>query len=109
MGRRDRPREYSEAVRIRRGRLNLRVMPREGGASSKHRGFDGARPGHADNLVFTGSSAFADDGSKKTVTSPAMTKSENNLSLAVIGAGMGGLAVAATLRQAGFAVQVYEQ
>jgi salicylate hydroxylase/6-hydroxynicotinate 3-monooxygenase len=31
------------------------------------------------------------------------------LSIAVVGAGMGGLAVAATLRQAGFDVQVYEQ
>jgi 2-polyprenyl-6-methoxyphenol hydroxylase-like FAD-dependent oxidoreductase len=33
----------------------------------------------------------------------------NKLSIAVVGAGMGGLAVAATLRQAGFAVEVYEQ
>ena len=32
-----------------------------------------------------------------------------NLSVAVVGAGMGGLAVAATLRDAGFAPQVYEQ
>lgn len=31
------------------------------------------------------------------------------LSIAVVGAGMGGLAVAATLRQAGFDVEVYEQ
>ena len=31
------------------------------------------------------------------------------LSIAIIGAGMGGLAAAATLRRAGFAVQVYEQ
>jgi len=31
------------------------------------------------------------------------------LSIAVVGAGMGGLAVAATLRQAGFEAQVYEQ
>jgi 2-polyprenyl-6-methoxyphenol hydroxylase-like FAD-dependent oxidoreductase len=31
------------------------------------------------------------------------------LSIAVVGAGMGGMAVAATLRQAGFDVQVYEQ
>src|ERR1043166_5225989 len=31
------------------------------------------------------------------------------LSIAIIGAGMGGLAAAATLRQAGFDVQVYEQ
>jgi len=31
------------------------------------------------------------------------------LSIAIVGAGMGGLAVAATLRQAGFDVQVYEQ
>lgn len=31
------------------------------------------------------------------------------LSIAVVGAGMGGLAAAATLRQAGFGVQVYEQ
>ena len=31
------------------------------------------------------------------------------LSIAVVGAGMGGLAAAATLRQAGFDVQVYEQ
>src|ERR1700748_3256345 len=30
-------------------------------------------------------------------------------SIAVVGAGMGGLAVAATLRRAGFDVQVYEQ
>lgn len=35
--------------------------------------------------------------------------SEQKLSIAVIGAGMGGLAVAATLRQAGFVVHVYEQ
>jgi 2-polyprenyl-6-methoxyphenol hydroxylase-like FAD-dependent oxidoreductase len=35
-----------------------------------------------------------------------MTK---KLSVAVIGAGMGGLAVAATLRQAGIDVAVYEQ
>jgi salicylate hydroxylase/6-hydroxynicotinate 3-monooxygenase len=33
----------------------------------------------------------------------------NKLSIAVVGAGMGGLAVAATLRQAGFGVNVYEQ
>ena len=33
----------------------------------------------------------------------------NKLSIAVVGAGMGGLAVAATLRQAGFHVEVYEQ
>src|SRR5579883_1548756 len=32
-----------------------------------------------------------------------------NVSIAVVGAGMGGLTVAATLRQAGFDVQVYEQ
>ena len=32
-----------------------------------------------------------------------------NLSIAVVGGGMGGLAVAATLRQAGFGVRVYEQ
>src|SRR2546429_4603157 len=31
------------------------------------------------------------------------------LSIAVVGAGMGGLAVAATLRRVGFDVQVYEQ
>ena len=31
------------------------------------------------------------------------------LSIAIVGAGMGGLAVAATLRRAGFDVQVYEQ
>ena len=31
------------------------------------------------------------------------------LSIAIVGAGMGGLAAAATLRRAGFAVQVYEQ
>jgi salicylate hydroxylase/6-hydroxynicotinate 3-monooxygenase len=35
--------------------------------------------------------------------------STKKLSIAVVGAGMGGLAVAATLRQAGFDVQVYEQ
>ena len=34
---------------------------------------------------------------------------QRKLSIAVIGAGMGGLAVAATLRQVGFEVQVYEQ
>ena len=34
---------------------------------------------------------------------------KNKLSIAVVGAGMGGLAVAATLRQAGFDVKVYEQ
>jgi salicylate hydroxylase/6-hydroxynicotinate 3-monooxygenase len=33
----------------------------------------------------------------------------NKLSIAVVGAGMGGLAVTATLRQAGFHVEVYEQ
>jgi salicylate hydroxylase/6-hydroxynicotinate 3-monooxygenase len=32
-----------------------------------------------------------------------------NLSVAIVGAGMGGLAVAATLRQVGIDVQVYEQ
>jgi 2-polyprenyl-6-methoxyphenol hydroxylase-like FAD-dependent oxidoreductase len=35
--------------------------------------------------------------------------SSKKLSIAVVGAGMGGLAVTATLRQAGFDVQVYEQ
>jgi 2-polyprenyl-6-methoxyphenol hydroxylase-like FAD-dependent oxidoreductase len=34
---------------------------------------------------------------------------QRKLSIAVVGAGMGGLAVAATLRQIGFEVQVYEQ
>src|SRR5690242_9700206 len=34
---------------------------------------------------------------------------KKKLSIAVVGAGMGGLAVTATLRQAGFDVQVYEQ
>src|SRR5690348_5439449 len=34
---------------------------------------------------------------------------KNKLSIAVVGAGMGGLAVAATLRRAGFNVEVYEQ
>src|SRR5215213_6524235 len=34
---------------------------------------------------------------------------KKNLSIAVVGAGMGGLAVAATLRRAGVEVQVYEQ
>ena len=34
---------------------------------------------------------------------------KKKLSLAVVGAGMGGMAVAATLRQAGFEVKVYEQ
>ena len=34
---------------------------------------------------------------------------KKKLSIAVVGAGMGGLASAATLRQAGFDVQVYEQ
>ena len=34
---------------------------------------------------------------------------EKKLSIAVVGAGMGGLAVAATLRRVGFDVQVYEQ
>jgi 2-polyprenyl-6-methoxyphenol hydroxylase-like FAD-dependent oxidoreductase len=33
----------------------------------------------------------------------------NTLSIAIVGAGMGGLTAAATLRQAGFDVQVYEQ
>jgi 2-polyprenyl-6-methoxyphenol hydroxylase-like FAD-dependent oxidoreductase len=33
----------------------------------------------------------------------------NTLSIAIVGAGMGGLTAAATLRQAGFEVQVYEQ
>src|SRR5579872_7136878 len=33
----------------------------------------------------------------------------NSLSIAIVGAGMGGLTAAATLRQAGFEVQVYEQ
>jgi salicylate hydroxylase/6-hydroxynicotinate 3-monooxygenase len=41
-----------------------------------------------------------------TMESEEMNK---KLSIAVVGAGMGGLAVAATLRQAGFDVQVYEQ
>jgi salicylate hydroxylase/6-hydroxynicotinate 3-monooxygenase len=45
---------------------------------------------------------------------PGMTQNTgirmtNKLSIAVVGAGMGGLAVAATLRQAGFGVNVYEQ
>src|SRR5512133_4112275 len=35
--------------------------------------------------------------------------SNKKLSIAVVGAGMGGLAAAATLRKAGFEVQVYEQ
>src|ERR1700752_2334767 len=35
--------------------------------------------------------------------------SKKTLSVAVVGAGMGGLAVAATLRQVGIDVQVYEQ
>ena len=35
--------------------------------------------------------------------------SQKKLSVAVVGAGMGGLAVAATLRQAGFDVRIYEQ
>jgi salicylate hydroxylase/6-hydroxynicotinate 3-monooxygenase len=35
--------------------------------------------------------------------------SRAQLSIAIVGAGMGGLAVAATMRRAGFAVQVYEQ
>src|SRR5436309_2529851 len=34
---------------------------------------------------------------------------KQKLSLAVVGAGMGGVAAAATLRQAGFDVQIYEQ
>ncbi len=34
---------------------------------------------------------------------------KNKLSVAIVGAGMGGLAVAATLRQVGIDVQVYEQ
>lgn len=33
---------------------------------------------------------------------------KRNLSVAVVGAGMGGLAVAATLRRVGIEVQVYE-
>src|SRR3954462_1089975 len=36
-------------------------------------------------------------------------KKKKTLSISVIGAGMGGLAVAATLRRVGFDVQVYEQ
>jgi 2-polyprenyl-6-methoxyphenol hydroxylase-like FAD-dependent oxidoreductase len=35
--------------------------------------------------------------------------SKKKLSIAIVGAGMGGLAVAATLRQAGFDVQIFEQ
>ena len=35
--------------------------------------------------------------------------SAKKLSIAVVGAGMGGMAVAATLRQAGMDVEVYEQ
>ena len=38
-----------------------------------------------------------------------MPKNKSKLSIAVVGAGMGGMAAAATLRQAGFDVQVYEQ
>src|SRR4249919_1726708 len=34
---------------------------------------------------------------------------KNKLSIAIVGAGMGGLAAAATLRQVGIDVQVYEQ
>ena len=34
---------------------------------------------------------------------------KKKLSIAIVGAGMGGLAVAATLRRAGIDVQVYEQ
>jgi len=34
---------------------------------------------------------------------------DHQLSIAIVGAGMGGLAAAATLRQVGFDVQVYEQ
>ena len=34
---------------------------------------------------------------------------EHNLSIAIVGAGMGGLAAAATLQQIGVDVQVYEQ
>src|SRR6478735_7315623 len=34
---------------------------------------------------------------------------KKKLSIAVVGAGMGGLAIAATLNRAGFEVQVYEQ
>ena len=34
---------------------------------------------------------------------------KNKLSVAIVGAGMGGLAVAATLRRVGADVQVYEQ
>src|SRR5947207_12686222 len=34
---------------------------------------------------------------------------KKNLSIAVVGAGMGGLAVAATLRRVGIDVQIYEQ
>ena len=35
--------------------------------------------------------------------------SNQKLSIAIVGAGMGGLALAATLRRAGFNPQVYEQ
>src|SRR3984893_5373333 len=38
-----------------------------------------------------------------------MGMGDKNASLAIVGAGMGGLAAAATLRQAGFDVRVYEQ
>ena len=39
----------------------------------------------------------------------SLTAMRTKLSIAVVGAGMGGLAVAATLRQVGFDVRVYEQ
>src|SRR3954447_16931890 len=46
-------------------------------------------------------------GHRKKVSGRVMPAKK--LSIAVVGAGMGGLAVAATLRRVGFDVQIYEQ
>src|ERR1700757_5517977 len=43
------------------------------------------------------------------MTESGKCMTNRNLSVAVVGAGMGGLAVAATLRRVGIDVQVYEQ
>src|SRR5512144_2915077 len=48
-------------------------------------------------------------GNKSTTLRNATKMKKNKLSVAIVGAGMGGLAVAATLRRVGIDVQVYEQ